>query len=1178
MGISYFKKNFFMILLALFLSFGIQISPHDKKISYNNEKLREDILSAYKTGGEEGILDFFKKNQDKINNKFIIDFAEAGKKEKKGEWINISILLSQESKDNKTIADIYKITGEYFQLTSDQKKAAGYFYKALPIYLKLNDPVGQGKVYLGMGIIYSKNNDNSRALEMYDKALVFFNKGKSLIGQGNVYFNKGLIYSKINNSSKELEMYDKALAFYEKAGNTLKQGIVYFKKGEFYFRICAYSKAHKMFDEALPILKNAGLFPIIAKLYYYKGDTYFFTFKNSVALEMYDKALIYYKKSMNFHGQGNVYWRKGEIYLKIGDNLKAADLSHKAVTFLEKVKDSNTLGNVYRNLGDVYSKRGKYSTALNMYDNSLLNFKIAKNNIDQGIIYRKKGDIYKNIDAPTLAFEMYDKAMTLFEKEGYLLGLGNAYLSKGMLYSFGSDYVNAIEMHKEALNFFEQEKDQRGKGNVYFGLGVIYSNTGNDDKALEMYDKALPFFACSNDDIGQANVFRGQGLIYSNKGKYEKAFKMFDQALAFYKKAGEPIGESYIYLKEGEIYYYGYQNSKALSMFEKARQTSPLLSEEAYKCEGDVYLSEERFLKALELYDKALSLNTEGSSIELKAFTLHGKAKALAKLGKKGKALELFEKGVANLEKGRKSTPISAMKMDYMKRVYQQYEETVVFMVGNNYYEKGFKYAEKMRARVFLEKLAEGIEKLNKGISQELKQKRDNLVSNISRKKREIAYETGKNKEKLEEELDKIEIELDNLSLEILQESQNYFSLYREPVELKNLQQKILKQDELLLEYFLSEEGVYLFLVSQEDFKVKKLELSMDTIDKVLKKYQNAILESFSQPEESHSTKNKIIRSLEYLYSFLLKPVEKSIEGKNIIFAPEGNLTKIPFEALVSGRDKKTRKPVFLIEKNPIKYIQSASVLALLRSRDKGEVINDNLVAFGDPVYEDDNFKKGKPEKGSRFRSPNEMDEIKEIYHSRYVRSGGDFHRLPYSSEEVKSIKRIFEKNGKKTILYLRDKATEKNAKSPEMNRFGYIHFACHGVAGDEFQSLVLSLTPATDEDGFFSFDEIMNCNYNAQLVVLSGCKTNLGKIARGEGVIGLTRAVMYAGTHAVVASLWKVKDTAATKELMVRFYKNLLEKNMDKSEALRQSKLELLNSKNYDSPIFWSAFIMYGE
>ena len=97
------------------------------------------------------------------------------------------------------------------------------------------------------------------------------------------------------------------------------------------------------------------------------------------------------------------------------------------------------------------------------------------------------------------------------------------------------------------------------------------------------------------------------------------------------------------------------------------------------------------------------------------------------------------------------------------------------------------------------------------------------------------------------------------------------------------------------------------------------------------------------------------------------------------------------------------------------------------------------------------------------------------------------------------------------------------------------------------------------------------------KLVVFSACQTGSGKLERAEGVTGMTRAVMYAGTPAVVATLWEVDDEA-TKELMVNFYKNMLEKNMDKAEALRQAKLELIKNKKYRSPLFWSAFVMYGE
>jgi CHAT domain-containing protein len=206
-------------------------------------------------------------------------------------------------------------------------------------------------------------------------------------------------------------------------------------------------------------------------------------------------------------------------------------------------------------------------------------------------------------------------------------------------------------------------------------------------------------------------------------------------------------------------------------------------------------------------------------------------------------------------------------------------------------------------------------------------------------------------------------------------------------------------------------------------------------------------------------------------------------------------------------------------------------------------------------------------------------DEIKGIHRDRYARSGGIMDRLPYSGEEIQAIARLFEKQSLKSILYLREQAAEDNAKAVNMKDYDYIHFSCHGLLNDDFQSLVLSQLPPekSKEDGYFTLNEIMSCDYNALLVVLSACETGSGKMYKGEGVTGLTRAVMYAGTPAVLASLWKVDDIA-TKELMVKFYRNMLEKKMDKVEALRQAKLELIKNKRYSSPLFWSAFVMYGE
>ena len=125
---------------------------------------------------------------------------------------------------------------------------------------------------------------------------------------------------------------------------------------------------------------------------------------------------------------------------------------------------------------------------------------------------------------------------------------------------------------------------------------------------------------------------------------------------------------------------------------------------------------------------------------------------------------------------------------------------------------------------------------------------------------------------------------------------------------------------------------------------------------------------------------------------------------------------------------------------------------------------------------------------------------------------------------------------------------------------------------------IILSLEDSDKEDGILQIAEIMRLKFNADLVTLSACRTGLGKLISGEGVLGLTRAFLYAGARSVQASLWNVNDTA-TAELMTAFYRNL-KRGLPKDEALRQAKLELLHGKqlSWRHPYFWASFVLTGE
>lgn len=1049
----------FLIVLFLFTGLSGFICGVEKQ-SAGTGQLREDILAAYKSGGEKGLLEFVKKKKDKITGKFIVEFAKAGKKERKEEWLNVCKIMAVEKKDEKTLADVLYFTGKYSRFTSNFQKTMDSFDTALSIYRKLNDPTGQGNVYFSKAKIYLYTGERSKALEMFDKASLFYEKAGRPSARGDVCLNKGRTYLVSGQISKALETFDQALVFYEKAGFPHGRGVVYGNKGAVYARIGENSKALEMFNKALPVFVKTGNVRNQGDLYFSMGKTYVKTGDQSKALEMFDNALPLYKKAGHTSGLGNVYKEKGVIYLRVSENSKA--------------------------------------------------------------------------------FRMLNKALPFFKKAGHLAGQGNVYLYKGIIYLFTGENIKALEMYDKAQPFFEKARAPVGQGNVLFCKGEVYAGLGDYSNALEMYGKALPFFAKGGDDFGRGNVYRSMGAVNLKIGENVQALEACDKALVFFKKVGDPIGQGNVNL-----------------------------------CRGDIYSSDNKNVKAIEMYDKALVFSKKAGVIEPQSWALYGKAKVLVKMGKKGEALELFEKGINIQEKVRKQTAFSEMKRTLMEKVFKHYEDTVLFMLENKYHEKGFTYAESMRTRIFLDRMAEGWGNIDKGLPPRMKEKRDRLVANLSLLSKKIHKTAGKNNGKklagLKEQYRKTQRDFEDLLVKIRLGNPLYASVrYPQPITVEKMQKEVLKKGELLLRYFISPEKTYAFLVSRDSFKAVNLNIKEKEINDTIAIYLRAVKEK---------NLKHIKRCGSTLYRKLIKPLEPQItKNMELIVIPDGQLATIPFEALVTGRDK-SGSPVFLLEKYPVKYVQSASLLSLLRKHYRRDSGRENFTGFGDPVYDYDNFAQGKSEHGTPAPSRQGNGEIKTVLCSRYARSGGMLNRLPRSGEEVRAIAGLFEKKSRECLVHLRDRAAEDQAKSAAMKDFDYIHFACHGLLNDDFQSLVLSQLPQdkSSEDGYLTLNEIMNCDFNAKLVVLSACQTGTGKFERAEGVTGLTRAVMHAGTPAVVASLWNVDDNA-TKELMIRFYTNMLEKNMSKPEALRQAKLELLKIRDYASPIHWSAFIMYGE
>jgi len=277
-----------------------------------------------------------------------------------------------------------------------------------------------------------------------------------------------------------------------------------------------------------------------------------------------------------------------------------------------------------------------------------------------------------------------------------------------------------------------------------------------------------------------------------------------------------------------------------------------------------------------------------------------------------------------------------------------------------------------------------------------------------------------------------------------------------------------------------------------------------------------------------------------------------------------------------------------LIADHEIVSLPSASSLAALRRDLAGRAPAQKTVAvIADPVFEesDERIKKN----GGNVATPNDKQAERggaeqEVSRSALEVGAADpqqrLQRLIFSRREADEITALAPAG--MSFKALDFNANRATALGPDLSRYRIIHFATHGLLNSlhpELSGVVLSLVDeeGRSQDGFLRLHDIYNLKLGADLVVLSACKTGLGKDIKGEGLVGLTRGFLYAGAPRVVASLWKVDDRA-TAELMKLFYQRMLRDGLRPAAALRRAQIDMQKQPRWAAPYYWAGFTLQGE
>jgi CHAT domain-containing protein len=400
------------------------------------------------------------------------------------------------------------------------------------------------------------------------------------------------------------------------------------------------------------------------------------------------------------------------------------------------------------------------------------------------------------------------------------------------------------------------------------------------------------------------------------------------------------------------------------------------------------------------------------------------------------------------------------------------------------------------------------------------------------------------------------------------------------PPSLKEIQTELKGDDTILLEYALGEEKSYVWAVTSDSFSSFELP-AREQIEQLTREVHSLL--TMPPGNGIAELDQQYWRKAAELSRVVFGPVAQQLGNKRLLIVADGALQYLPFEALpapetvaVSGdKPLATNDPVPVAIKHEVVYLPSASTLIALRHEAVRPIAAPKAVfVLADPVFD-----KGDPRvktldaRADVASSASQLASLKDA-------GGISFPRLPSTRQEAEAIVSLIPEDGRAVAT---DFAANRTlVLGTELALYRIIHIATHSVVNSqhpELSGIVLSMVNerGQEEDGFLQLHDIYGLKLGAELVVLSACNTGLGKEVRGEGLIGLTRGFMYAGASSVVASLWKVDDSASA-ELMTHFYKAMFEDNLPPAAALRSAKEAMWRQKHWRSPQYWSAFVLQGE
>ncbi|MEL6553983.1 MAG: tetratricopeptide repeat protein [Cyanobacteria bacterium J06621_11] len=892
------------------------------------------------------------------------------------------------------------------------------------------------------------------------------------------------------------------------------------------------------------------------------------------AIGSYRQALVIARDNGNRAGEAAMLSNIGGVYDETGDRTQALDYYQQSLAISQDIGDKTNEATALDNIGNVFNQQGKRTEAREHYDQALALRQEISDREGEGVSLNNIGTLYSAFGDDTAALNYFQPGLSIREEIGDIAGTAVTLNNIGSAYQSLGETSLAIDNFKQALSIYQEMGDRAGESTTFNNLGEIYRNLGELDQALDYLNQALTISKDIQDRAGEAATLSNIAGLQSAQGENKAALTSYQQALAISKETGDLPVQAALLTNIGLNYHKQEAYQTALGYYIQALPISQETGDREIEAAilnnfGFAYSSLGELDSALDYYQQSLTLAEKIGDRDSIVNAKGNIASVYKQQGDLEAALSEVEDAIALIEDLRTDISPGDLRASYFSTVQGYYQLRTELLMQLGRPEAAFENSEAARARQLIELLSEANVDLAADVSPDLTSTFAQLEQSLKDIEAErAAVQNGDEAAltALETASNQILQQLEQTLSEIREKSPAYATLKQPtPLSLSEIQQTVLDDETVLLQYAIGSENSYLWIVSPTQFQAYKLS-STEEIEPVAEKFLSAI---------TTDTRTRKVNQLgAELTAQILPTLPSWAAEKRLVIAADGILNQIPFGALPTPNQ---RSYTPLLVEHEVLAEPSMSAIAVLRQQLANRPERDPSVAIlADPVYRaDDERVEGNPSSSS----------LPDINQGNLLKSNlrdldlSNIARLPYTRSESEQIEAIA--TSIKTTTAYDFEATYDWITRPEISQYSIVHLATHGFVNPtnpHLSGVVLGLvapdgTPR--DNGFLRLHDIFNLNLNAELVVLSACQTGLGQNLSGEGVIGLSRGFMYAGAERVMVSLWNVSDES-TAQLMGAFYQEMIGENVSPSEALRATQRAQWEAG--ERPNRWAAFTLQGE